>query len=438
MGEHLAAAEDSRHPGPAPWQERPASPGPAPAPAPPTPSRRPRPGAPGDAPWGSAQVGSAQVGAAQVSAVTVLALLDQLAGMLDAVRRGQRDLGRRQAGLEGSVGRVRGDLGDLCARQAATDGAVAGLLRQARGLSAQAQAVRERVERRGAQVARLQHQHARLLARRRFRVLVFQEENEIPAGVFVKEPASRPAEGEEELAEDNQSLEETLHTVDLSSGDDSPHDEEALQDSSEEAMEESRAEKMKRSGLQKVDSLKKAFSRQNIEKKMNKLGTKIVSVERREKIKKSLASNHQKISSGKRSPFKVSPLTFVRKKVREGESPAENESRWEATRSSDQVAGEQEQSSLAKGLSQTSLASAPAEGKSEGGEAGRPASRGANAGLEGDADLTAREDEEEESVALEQAQKVRYEGGYLLASEGAERSDEEPEQPAVLQVDQSA
>ncbi|CAD7685967.1 unnamed protein product [Nyctereutes procyonoides] len=431
MGEHLAAAEDNRHPGPAPWQERPASPGPAPAP--PRPSRRPRPGAPGDAPWGAAQVGAAQVGA-----VTVLALLQQLAGMLDAVRRGQRDLGRRQAGLEGSVGRVRGDLGDLCARQAATDGAVAGLLRQSRGLGAQARAVRERVERRGAQVARLQHQHARLLARRRFRVLVFQEENEIPASVFVKEPASSPAEGKEELAEENQSLEETLHTVDLSSDDESPHDEEALQDSSEETVEESRAEKIKRSSLQKVDSLKKAFSRQNIEKKMNKLGTKIVSVERREKIKKSLASNHQKVSSGKRSPLKVSPLTFVRKKVREGESPAENESRSEDTPSSDQVAEEQEQSSLAKGLSQTSLASAPVEGKSEGGEAGRPASRGANAGLEGNADLTGREDEEEESVALEQAQKVGYEGGYLLASGGAERSDEEPEQPAVLQVDQSA
>nr|XP_025858251.1 caveolae-associated protein 2 [Vulpes vulpes] len=266
----------------------------------------------------------------------------------------------------------------------------------------------------------------------------FQEENEIPASVFVKEPAPGPAEGKEGPAEENQSLEETLHTVDLSSDDESAHDEEALQDSSEETLEESRAEKIKRSSLRKVDSLKKAFSRQNIEKKMNKLGTKIVSVERREKIKKSLASNHQKVSSGKRSPFKVSPLTFVRKKVREGESPAENESRWGDTPSSDQVAEEQEQSSLAKGLSQTSLASAPAEGKSEGGEAGRPASSGANAGLEGSAELTAREDEEEESVALEQAQKVRYEGGYLLASGGAERSDEEPEQPAVLQVDQSA
>lgn len=52
-----------------------------------------------------------------------------------------------------------------------------------------------------------------------------------------------------------------------------------------------------------VDSLKKAFSRQNIEKKMNKIGTKIVSAEQREKIKQKTAS------------LKVSPLTFGMKKV---------------------------------------------------------------------------------------------------------------------------
>lgn len=52
-----------------------------------------------------------------------------------------------------------------------------------------------------------------------------------------------------------------------------------------------------------MDSLKKAFSRQNIEKKMTKIGTKIVSQEQREKIKK------------KTSTLKVSPLTFNIRKV---------------------------------------------------------------------------------------------------------------------------
>ncbi|MBW04341.1 Serum deprivation-response protein, partial [Eschrichtius robustus] len=264
------------------------------------------------------------------------------------------------------------------------------------------------------------------------------EENEIPASVFVKEPASSLAEGkEEEHADENKSLEETLHTVDLSSDDDLPHDEEALEDSAEEKMEESRAEKIKRSSLRKVDSLKKAFSRQNIEKKMNKLGTKIVSAERREKIKKSLTSNHQKTSSGKSSPFKVSPLTFGRKKVREGESPAENETKSEDMPSSE-VPNDHEESSFAEGLSEASLTSVLVEGKSTEGDAGRAASRGSDSAMDSNIDLTIVEDEEEESVALEQAQQVCYDGGYVLTSHEAERSDEEPVQPAVLQVDQTA
>lgn len=203
-------------------------------------------------------------------------------------------------------------------------------------------------------------------------------------------------------------------------------------------MEESRAEKIKRSSLRKVDSLKKAFSRQNIEKKMNKLGTKIVSVERREKIKKSLTSNHQKISSGKSSPFKVSPLTFGRKKVREGEGPAENETKSEDTPSSEQMPDDHEESSFAEGLSEASLTGALVEGRSKEEDAEREASRGSNSGRDSNIDLTIVEDEEEESVALDQAQKVRYEGGYLLTSEDAEQSDASPGQPAVLQVDQTA
>lgn len=266
-----------------------------------------------------------------------------------------------------------------------------------------------------------------------------QEEHEIPASVFAKEPVSSPNEGKEDLADENKSLEETLHTVDLSSEDELAHDEEALGDSAEESMGESRAEKIKRSSLRKVDSLKKAFSRQNIEKQMNRLGTKIVSVERREKIKKSFASNHQKTSSGKSSPFKVSPLTFGRKKIREGESAGENETKSEDAPSNEHVPNDHdhEGSSLAEGLSQASLSSVLAEGKGAEGESGRAASRGSNSGMDSNVDLTVEEDEES-LVAREQAQKVRYEAGYALNSKEAERSEEEAAQPPVLQVGQMA
>lgn len=247
----------------------------------------------------------------------------------------------------------------------------------------------------------------------------FQEEHEIPASVFVKEPASGTVEGKGELEGESQSLEDALHTVDLSSEDELPHNEAAQDDSGEDKTEESRAEKLKRSSLRKVDSLKKAFSRQNIEKKMTKLGTKIVSVERREKIKKSLTPNAQKTASGgKSSPFKVSPLSFGRKKVREGESPVENETKSEETASNDP-----EEGSLAEGVSAASLPSALAEGEAE-----KLAPRRSSSGMDSNVDLTIVEDEEEEPAALEQAQNTHYEDSHLSAAERA----------AALQVDQSA
>ncbi|KAL4840853.1 hypothetical protein H8958_012011 [Nasalis larvatus] len=425
MGEDAAQAEKFQHPGSDMRQEKPLSPSPMP-------SSTPSP---------SLNLGNTEETIrdnSQVNAVTVLTLLDKLVNMLDAVQENQHKMEQRQISLEGSVKGIQNDLTKLSKYQASTSNTVSKLLEKSRKVSAHTRAVKERMDRQSAQVKRLENNHAQLLRRNHFKVLIFQEENEIPASVFVKEPVSSAVEGKEELPDENKSLEETLHTVDLSSDDDLPHDEEALEDSAEEKMEESRAEKIKRSSLKKVDSLKKAFSRQNIEKKMNKLGTKIVSVERREKIKKSLTSNHQKLSSGKSSPFKVSPLTFGRKKVRDGESHEENETKSEDLPSSEKMPNDQEEGSFAEGLSEASLASALVEEEIAEEAAEKVTSRGSNSGMDSNIDLTIVEDEEEESVALEQAQKVRYEDGYTLTSEEAEHSDEDPVQPAVLQVHQSA
>ncbi|XP_021498719.1 caveolae-associated protein 2 [Meriones unguiculatus] len=416
MGEDAAQAEKFRHPNTDMHQEKPSSPSPMP-------SSTPSP---------SLNLGSTDEAIrdnSQVNAVTVHTLLDKLVNMLDAVKENQHNMEQRQINLEGSVKGIQNDLTKLSKYQASTSNTVSKLLEKSRKVSAHTRAVRERLERQCVQVKRLESNHAQLLRRNHFKVLIFQEESEIPASVFVKEPLPSPAQ--EELAGENKSLEETLHNVDLSSDDELPRDEEGLEDSAEEKMEESRAEKIKRSSLRKVDSLKKAFSRQNIEKKMNKLGTKIVSAERREKIKKSLTSNNQKASSGKSSPFKVSPLSFGRKKVREGESSVENETKLE-----DQMQNDHEEGSFAEGLSEASLHSGLVEGSAE--DAEKPAVRGNSSGVDSNADLTIVEDEEEESVALQQAQQVRYESGYMLKSEEMEESSTEQVQPAVLRVDQTA
>ncbi|KAL1770781.1 serum deprivation-response protein [Sigmodon hispidus] len=418
MGEDAAQAEKFQHPNADMRQEKASNPSPMP-------SSTPSP---------SLNLGSTDEAIrdnSQVNAVTVHTLLDKLVNMLDTVRENQHSMEQRQINLEGSVKGIQSDLTKLSKYQASTSNTVNKLLEKSRKVSAHTRAVRERLERQCVQVKRLENNHAQLLRRNHFKVLIFQEESEIPASVFVKEPVPGPAEGKGELADENKSLEDTLHNVDLSSEDESP-DEEALEDSTEEKMEESRAEKIKRSSLRKVDSLKKAFSRQNIEKKMNKLGTKIVSVERREKIKKSLTPSHQKASSGKSSPFKVSPLSFVRKKVREEGSSAENETKLE-----DQMPSDHEMGSFAEGVSEASLPSGLAGGSAEDGE--KPALTGNSSGVGSNADLTIMEDEEEESVALQQAQQVHYQSDYMLNSEEMEEgSSEKQVQPAVLHVDQTA
>lgn len=125
---------------------------------------------------------------------------------------------------------------------------------------------------------------------------------------------------------------EGLQTINLSSDEDDDLTLTTQREEEEDLMEdeyatglgtshqfERRADKFKRSSLKKVDSLKKAFSRQSIEKKMNQITTKIVPPEKREKIKKSFTPNHPKSPTAKTSSFKVSPMTFKVKKVRDTE-----------------------------------------------------------------------------------------------------------------------
>lgn len=172
-----------------------------------------------------------------------------------------------------------------------------------------------------------------------------QEDNEIPSSVFVKDSLKTPQPSQYDAestlptpsvtgsVDGLRGQEEGLQSISLSS------DEESLPVHLEgedilvgdEAMGtsrtyERRADKFKRSSLKKVDSLKKAFSRTSIEKKVNQITTRIVPPEKREKIMKSLTPNHPKSPTAKSSSFKVSPMTFNVKKVRDGETPTQEAS----------------------------------------------------------------------------------------------------------------
>uniref|UniRef100_A0ACB8G070 Uncharacterized protein n=1 Tax=Sphaerodactylus townsendi TaxID=933632 RepID=A0ACB8G070_9SAUR len=264
------------------------------------------------------------------------------------------------------------------------------------------------------------------------------EENEIPASVFVKEPVPSITEGKEEPVDENKALEETMHTVELSSEDEAPHNEDGAEDSLDEKMEESRAEKIKRSSLKKVDSLKKAFSRQNIEKKMNKIGTKIVSAERREKIKKSFTPNHQKSSSSKSSSFKVSPLTFNVKKMREGDDPAEAEEKPAEATGGEQAANDEETSFAEIHSDVISPTSPTEEGKAFADSLEKETRNEEEEAMVNNNIELAIVEEDEDYGASGQRRREYYEEGNAPASREMERSDEESNQAAVLQLDQTA
>nr|XP_003217473.1 PREDICTED: serum deprivation-response protein [Anolis carolinensis] len=384
--------------------------------------------------------GSGEAGARdpsqQVNAITVLTLLDKLVNMLDAVQEKQSKMEQRQIDLEGSVKGIQSDLSKLCKHHTSTSNTVAKLLEKSRKVSAHTREVRERMDRQCAQVKRLEHNHAQLLRRNHFKVLIFQEENEIPASVFVKEPVASITDGKEGSVDENKTLEETMHTVELSSEDEAPHDEGA-EDSLDEKLEESRAEKIKRSSLKKVDSLKKAFSRQNIEKKMNKFGTKIVSVERREKIKKSLTPNHQKSSSSKSSSFKVSPLTFNVKKVRDGDTSMEVEDKAAEVTGSEHTANDEE-TSFTEIHSDLASHTPPAEeGKALADSLEKETGSEGEAAVNNNIELAIVEEGDNYRPSLETRQE-HYDERHKATRGEMEQLDEESSRPAVLHVDQTA
>lgn len=158
----------------------------------------------------------------------------------------------------------------------------------------------------------------------------------------------------------------------------------------EEIIEESRTKRLQRTTKQQVDNIKKAFSKEkmektklktkenlektkqrtrenlektrqrtrdnlektkhNLEKKIGKLGTRMTpNMERRakmksskEKVKKSLTPDHTMYARSKTTVYRVPPFTFHVKKIREGEEEVmQNTEMVEVTEAEGQPGGEE-------------------------------------------------------------------------------------------------
>ncbi|KAM7334319.1 caveolae-associated protein 1 isoform X1 [Alexandromys fortis] len=283
----------------------------------------------------------------QVNGVLVLSLLDKIIGAVDQIQLTQAQLEERQAEMEGAVQSIQGELSKLGKAHATTSNTVSKLLEKVRKVSVNVKTVRGSLERQAGQIKKLEVNEAELLRRRNFKVMIYQDEVKLPAKLSVskslKESEALPEKEGDELGEGERPEEDA---IELSS-------DEAVE--VEEVIEESRAERIKRSGLRRVDDFKKAFSkekmektkvrtrenlektrlktkenlektRHTLEKRMNKLGTRLVPVERREKLKtsrdklrKSFTPDHVVYARSKTAVYKVPPFTFHVKKIREGE-----------------------------------------------------------------------------------------------------------------------
>ncbi|XP_017364896.1 caveolae-associated protein 1 [Cebus imitator] len=285
----------------------------------------------------------------QVNGVLVLSLLDKIIGAVDQIQLTQAQLEERQAEMEGAVQSIQGELSKLGKAHATTSNTVSKLLEKVRKVSVNVKTVRGSLERQAGQIKKLEVNEAELLRRRNFKVMIYQDEVKLPAKLSIskslKESEALPEKEGEELGE-GERPEEDAAALELSS-------DEAVE--VEEVIEESRAERIKRSGLRRVDDFKKAFSkekmektkvrtrenlektrlktkenlektRHTLEKRMNKLGTRLVPVERREKLKtsrdklrKSFTPDHVVYARSKTAVYKVPPFTFHVKKIREGQ-----------------------------------------------------------------------------------------------------------------------
>lgn len=210
----------------------------------------------------------------------VMALLERVAALVDGVQAAQSRMEERQTELENTVKSIQSDVIKLTNEHANTSSTVTRLLDKTRKVSRHIKDVRVRVETQNIRVKKVEATQGDLLAKNKFRVVIYQGEQELKSVA----PGSEPAEGEAAPA--------PRPEVEPDKFDLPPESDEEYM--VVEEAESSAAARVKKSGLTRIESFKNTFSRENLSKtrdnlgsKVNKLGERIVTAERREKIRQS-------------------------------------------------------------------------------------------------------------------------------------------------------
>lgn len=253
----------------------------------------------------------------------IMALLERVAGLMDSVQTTQQRMEERQLELENTVKTIQGDIVKLTNDHANTSSTVDRLLEKTRKVSRHIKDVRVRVENQNLRVKKVEATQGDLLAKNKFRVVIYQGDQEVKAVTPGNEPAEPGGAGAGARAEVE------------------PDKFELPPESDEEYMvveeaDSASAGRMKKSGLTRIESFKATFSKENMSKtrenlgtKVNKLGERIVTAERREKIRQSGERLKQSGERLKETITKSVPAKLNLKKERtvaEGQEGAEGAS----------------------------------------------------------------------------------------------------------------
>ncbi|XP_071397254.1 caveolae-associated protein 4a-like [Centroberyx affinis] len=251
---------------------------------------------------------------------SIMALLERVAGIMDGVQATQQRMEERQLELENTVKTIQADVTKLTSDHAATSSTVDRLLEKTRKVSCHIKDVRVRVENQNVRVKKVEATQADLLAKNKFRVVIYQGDQEVKAVAAGNEPAEPSGGGTSSRAE-----------VEPDKFDLPPESDEEYM--VVEEADSSAATRLKKTGLTRIESFKATFSKQNMSKtrenlgtKVNKLGERIVTAERREKIRQSGERLKQSGERLKESIAKSVPAKLNLKKERtvaEGQEGAE-------------------------------------------------------------------------------------------------------------------
>nr|XP_056718712.1 caveolae-associated protein 4 [Euleptes europaea] len=245
----------------------------------------------------------------QDAAFTIVRVLDKVAAIVDSVQASQKRIEERHREMEDAIKTIQIDLLKLAQAHGNTGYTVNKLLQKTRKVSARVKEVRARVEKQSSDVLKVEAKQEEMLRKNKFRVVIYQEDVPCPSSLSVIKDRTRGGNLEDAFClPDDLSSDEEYYT------------------------EESRASRFKKSGMRRIDNIKKAFSRENIQKtrqnfgkKVDRLRTRIVTPERRERIRQSGERLRQSGIRFKKTIAKAAPTKETFKKNKKTKEPTTNE-----------------------------------------------------------------------------------------------------------------